>query len=224
MGCADELLRLPGRATTARAAAAGQAPGSQLRRHLRHRRNLGSPARFSTRRAICKPTLHAPPAVRRWWTSRARAPDPRAMSEVAYLEPRQARADQARQPPGHPRRRPRRVPRAGLRGRHRARHHPPHRALGRGLLQLLPLQGGGDRRAGRRRRAALPPDPARRVPEGQRLRVLSARRDPRLLRVHRRRGRGLGQGADGATSPSPTRATPPRCWPCTRRCAPPSPT
>ena len=33
-----------------------------------------------------------------------------------------------------------------------------------------------------------------------------------------------GQERAAPTSPRPTRATRPRCWPCTTRCAPPSPT
>ena len=74
---------------------------------------------------------------------------------------RQARADQGRQPPGDPRRRARGVRRAGLRDRHACATSSaaPASSVGH-LLQLLPLQGGGVRRPGRRRRAALPPDPA----------------------------------------------------------------
>ncbi len=54
--------------------------------------------------------------------------------------------------------------------------------------------------------------------------ILPARRDARLLRVHRRRGRRPGARSRPRRRPSPTPATRPRSWPCTRRCAPPSPT
>ncbi len=45
----------------------------------------------------------------------------------------------------------------------------------------------------------------------------------RLLRVRRRRGRRAGQERPPRAR-APSRATRPRCWPCTTRCAPPSPT
>ena len=155
----------------------GGGEGEDAGRIMARARPRGSSFRWPSGRAGRRASSPADASSRRGWTSGPCSAilEPRHVPS-RLSQSRQARADQARQPPRHPRRRARGVRRDGLRGGDRARHHPPHRPLGRRLLQLLPLQGGGVTRPWPTTARGASGRSCRRSRRGRRLRDLSARR------------------------------------------------